>query len=99
MGHVGVGMAGYLEPFVGVVSHPSASARVDGCYAGAASVPCGADEPVPSGSLYAAEWTGISSCSCQAPCILRQLLRSSDDAVGELLIAPHCQVNHGGVGE
>ena len=97
MGHVGVGMAGYLEPFVGVVSHPSASASVDGCYAGNASVPCGADEPVPSGSLYATEWTRFPSCS-RAPRLLNQLLRSRDDDVGELLVAPRHQVNHVRVG-
>ena len=87
----------FLEPFAGVVSHPSASSGVDRCYAGDMSVPCGADEPVPSGTLYAAEWSGVPSCS-QAPCLLHQLLRSRDDGVGELLVAPRSQVNHVGVG-
>ena len=88
---------GFLEPFVGVVSHPSASASVDRCYARDAYVPCGADGPMPSGTLYAAEWTRVPSCS-RAPCLLHLLLRSRDDDVGGLLVAPRSQVNHVRVG-
>ena len=61
-----------------LISHPSTSAGVDWCYAGDTSVTCSADEPVPSGMLHAAERLGVSSCS-QAPCVLHQLLRGSDD--------------------